>query len=94
MSEYGTPKDAEPFIRACADLEAENVKMRAALAQAIAYIEYVTAYKGCMTVEDVEKARESVRATSVLSIGHHAGHTFATINLDKARAALAKARQS
>jgi hypothetical protein len=64
----------------------------ASLTQALAYIEYKTAYQGCMSVSEVEAAVKRDRESlATIGIGHDSSHTLATFDFKAACAALARA---
>lgn len=72
-------------------LKALNAELLGALKDAITYIVANEATRGtALSQSEAEKGIRDFRV-SRLSVGHHSGHSYASIDLDKARAAIAKA---
>lgn len=72
-------------------LSAENERLRAALAQALRYVEVQHAYRGAMTAAEVEAAIIANASIAEVRIGANSCNTLAAFDLFKARAALGAA---
>ena len=71
-------------------LEKENERLREALKSCLNYIEVQVAYRGSMSVAEIEAEIARVRQeVGCVSIGHDSGKTLAAVDLISVRAALA-----